>query len=317
LTIEHIGTPDSAGEALVLFEHLGGDVSRITLNRPAQRNAMNRAARSALVDALDECRVRRAKVVILTGAGPAFCAGVDLKEAAPEASESATDDAAQRRSAWSAVQEAIRRHPAVVIAAVNGYALGGGLTLINTSDLAVAAEDAQIGMPEVSFGLYPGLAGPSTQLRLSAKRAAWMVLSAERIDGRTAESWGLVNRAVPGGELAATALAMARTVAQYDAVTLEWSKKALWEIPMHLTDWTTALEYGENVRAQIRVRTNAFDQGLENFAQGQRSSAQGSAGHNPSGAGTNGPDLDDQDGAGPAPTADKGPNASEGPTGGA
>jgi enoyl-CoA hydratase/carnithine racemase len=261
----------------VLVEDLSGDVARITLNRPDKRNAMNRAARAELLDALEDCRKWRSKVVILTGSGPAFCAGVDLKEAAPEGSESSRDDAEERRTAWRNVQEEIRRHPAVVIAAVNGFALGGGLTLINTSDLAVAAEDAQIGMPEVSFGLYPGLAGPSTQLRLSAKRAAWMILSAERIDGRTAEAWGLVNRAVPAADLQATALAMAQTVARYDAVTLEWSKKALWEIPMHLPDWTTALEYGENVRAQIRVRTDAFDKGLEGFAAGRRSAAQGSA----------------------------------------
>jgi enoyl-CoA hydratase/carnithine racemase len=266
---------EPGAEALVLVEHLPGDISRITLNRPEKRNAMSRAARAALLDALDGCRTQRAKVVILTGAGPAFCAGVDLKEAAAEGSGSPTDDASDRHSAWRAVQEEIRRHPAVIIAAVNGYALGGGLTLINSSDLAVAAEDAPIGMPEVSFGLYPGLAGPSTQLRVSAKRAAWMVLSAERIDGRTAEAWGLVNRAVPAENLAAEALAMARTVAQYDAVTLEWSKKALWEIPMHITDWTAALEYGENVRAQIRVRTDSLERGLHDFAEGRRSSAQG------------------------------------------
>jgi enoyl-CoA hydratase/carnithine racemase len=265
----------AAVEPPVLVEHLEGHVSRITLNRPAKRNAMNRAARAGLVDALDDCR-GRAKVIVLTGNGPAFCAGVDLKEAAPEGSESPTDDASERRSAWRTVQEEIRRHPAVVIAAVNGFALGGGLTLINTSDLAVAAEDAQIGMPEVSFGLYPGLAGPSTQLRVSAKRAAWMVLTAERIDGRTAEAWGLVNRAVPGEQLMAAAMELAGKIARYDAVTLEWCKRTLWEIPMHISDWATALEYGENVRAQIRSRTDSLDQGLQAFAQGRRNPGQGS-----------------------------------------
>lgn len=265
----------AASEPLVLVEAVEAGISRITLNRPEKRNAMNQAARTALVDALDECRELRAKVVILTGAGPAFCAGIDLKETAPEGHTSPIDDSATRRSSWRNVQEEIRHHPAVVIAAVNGYALGGGLTLINTSDLAVAAEDAQIGMPEVSFGLYPGMAGPSTQLRLGAKRAGWMVLSAERIDGRRAEEWGLVNRAVPAAEVAEAALAMARIVARYDAVTLEWCKRALWEIPMHITDWSTALEYGENVRAQIRVRTDSLDRGLADFSEGKRGAGQG------------------------------------------
>lgn len=261
----------------VLVDDLGGDVFQLTLNRPSQRNAMNRAARVALLDALEICRTQEAKVVILTGAPPAFCAGIDLKEATPEASESARDDPVTRRSAWRAVQEEIRSHPAVILSAVNGFALGGGVTLINVSDLAIAANDAPIGMPEVTFGLYPGLAGPSTQLRLGSKRAAWMVLSGQRIDGRTAEDWGLVNRAVPAEDLKAEALAMARVVAQYDAVTLECCKRALWEIPMRLPEWSGALAYGESVRAQIRNRTDAFDQGLQRFAKGDRSVGQGAS----------------------------------------
>jgi enoyl-CoA hydratase/carnithine racemase len=243
-------------EPLVLLERPADDVARIALNRPARRNAMNRAARGALLAALDACR-GTAKVVVLTGNGPAFCAGVDLKEARADG------------------QEAIRRHPAIVVAAVNGFALGGGLTLINSSDLAVAAEDAEIGMPEVGFGLYPGLAGPSTQLRLGPKRAAWMVLTGERITGRTAEEWGLVNRAVPREALQEEALAVATRLAQYDAVTLTWCKKALWEVPMHITDWTAALEYGEGVGTQIRAASDIVSRGLDAFADGRRNPGQG------------------------------------------
>jgi enoyl-CoA hydratase/carnithine racemase len=269
------GAAVGTAEPLVLVETVDDGICRVTLNRPDKRNAMNRAAREALLDALDRCRAERAKVVLLTGAGPAFCSGVDLKEAAGSAGEQPTDDAATRRSVWKNVQEEIRRHPAIVIAVVNGFALGGGVTLINSSDLALAAEDAPIGMPEVSFGIYPGLAGPSTQLRISPKRAAWMVLTGERIDGRTAEAWGLVNRAVLAADLAEAALGVARHIARYDAVTLEWCKRALWEIPMHVSDWTAALEYGENQRAQVQIRTDVAARGLENFAAGGRSAAQG------------------------------------------
>jgi enoyl-CoA hydratase/carnithine racemase len=256
---------------LVLLEYPSENVARITLNRPDKRNAMNRAARAALLDALDRCR-GTARVIILTGNGPAFCAGIDLKEAndAPRGGNALDGD-----SPWIAVQEAIRRHPAIVIAAVNGFALGGGVTLINVSDLAFASDDAQIGMPEVGFGLYPGLAGPSTQLRLSQKRAAWMVLTGERISGRVAEEWGLVNRSVTAESLQAEALALAVRVAEHDAVTLEWCKKALWEVPMHIGDWTAALEYGEGVGIQIRARTDAVGRGIQAFAAGERSPGQG------------------------------------------
>lgn len=261
------------GQPPVLLEDLGGGIARITLNRPGKRNAMSLAARQALADALDQC-AGRSKVIVLTGAGPAFCAGVDLSE--PDSSATAPGDgAAERRRTWLSVQDQIWHHPAIVIAAVNGFALGGGVTLINASDLALAADDAQIGMPEIGFGLYPGLAGPSTQLRLSAKRAAWMVLTADRISGRTAAEWGLVNRSVPGAELAGEALALARQLAGRDATTLEWCKRALHEVPMHISDWTAALAYGELVGTQIRARTDTVASGLAAFGRGERNPGQG------------------------------------------
>jgi enoyl-CoA hydratase/carnithine racemase len=79
----------------------------------------------------------------------------------------------------------IREHPAIFVAAVNGFALGGGATLISMCDLAIAADQAEIGMPEIGFGAYPQYSGPAAQIQLTAKRAAWLVLTAECIDGRT------------------------------------------------------------------------------------------------------------------------------------
>lgn len=265
-----------AGEdSPVLVRHYDSGVSVITLNRPDKRNAMNRAARSSLMTALDECRTK-AKVILLTGNGPAFCAGIDLKEAESEGKiQGKSDTRSDRSYEWRAVQEAIRCHPAIVIAVVNGFALGGGVTLINASDLAIAAEDAQIGMPEVGFGLYPGLAGPSTQLRLPAKRAAWLVLTTQRIDGRVAQEWGLVNLAVPGEILIDEAMVIAEQIARHNAVTLQWSKKALWEIPMHVQDWTAALEFGEHIGAEIRARSDVVTRGLKAFAAGTRNPGQG------------------------------------------
>jgi enoyl-CoA hydratase/carnithine racemase len=266
--------PNDAAETHppVLVHHADNGVSRITFNRPAQRNAMNRAARAGIVTALDECR-GRAKVIVLAGNGPAFCAGMDLKE---DPSTSTGDPVLDDRSEWTSVQEEIRKHPAIVIASVHGYALGGGSTLINTADLAIAAEEAQIGMPEIGFGLYPTQAGPAAQLRLSKKRAAWMVLTAERISGRTAAEWGLVNRAVAASELDAEVSALADRVASFDPVSLEWSKRALWKIPDEIGEWTEAMEYGNYVATQIRERTDEVTSRLAQFTAGQRSAGQGS-----------------------------------------
>ncbi len=255
----------------ILASDVDEGIVRITLNRPEKRNALDREARLALIGALNAAK-GRARVLILTGAGDTFCAGMDLNQL----TGGSQDEQDELNRSWLQVQEEIRHHPAVVIAAVRGYALGGGSTLINACDLAVVARDAQIGMPEIGFGFYPGLAGPATQLRLLPKRAAWMVLTAKRINGETAVEWGMANLAVDAADVDDEALALARHVAQFDAIALEWSKKALWHIPMHVREWRSALEFGEYTNAQIHARSSAHRQGLQNFAEGKANPGQGS-----------------------------------------
>lgn len=260
-----------ADAAKILVSEVDEGIVRITLNRPEKRNALDREARLALLSALDAAK-GRARVLVLTGAGDTFCAGMDLNQV----TGGSQDDEDELNRSWLLVQEEIRHHPAIVIASVRGYALGGGSTLINACDLAVVARDAQIGMPEIGFGFYPGLAGPAAQLRLSSKRAAWMILTAKRIDGQTAVEWGMANLAVEAADVDAEALALARHVAQFDAVALEWSKKALWHIPMQVSEWRSALEFGTYTNAQIHARTSTHRQGLRNFAEGKPNPGQGS-----------------------------------------
>jgi enoyl-CoA hydratase/carnithine racemase len=257
----------------VLVDDLGGGVRRFTLNRPAKRNAMDFEARKALIEAFDQAH-GKARVIILTGSGTSFCAGMDLKEVASGVAYDTTDHL-HRRTMWVNIQNEIRAHPAIVIAAVNGFALGGGVSLINTSDLAISANEASIGMPEAGFGLYPGVAGPSTQMRILPKHAAWMVLTASRIDGPTAESWGLVNRSVPLADLAAVSEELAGRIAAYDAVTLEWCKHGLQQIPSRIGEWGAALDYGESLRTQIRARTDKLDEGLGALTGSNRGPGQG------------------------------------------
>jgi enoyl-CoA hydratase/carnithine racemase len=219
----------------------------IRMNRPEKKNAMNRAARRALLDAFAFARDRY-KVVVLTGTDDSFCSGVDLKEY----HEEATADQTASGGDWLEVNIAIREHPAVFVAAVNGIALGGGVTLISVCDLAVAANEAAIGLPEIGFGAYPQFSGPGVQLRLPAKRAAWMVLTGDRIDGVTAESWGLINRSVPRAELMREAERIARRISRFDAGTLTHSKRALDVIPGRLSEWRAAFQFGLGVNQQIR-----------------------------------------------------------------
>lgn len=251
-----------------------GPYALVRIERPEKRNAMNSVARTALRSALGALASSH-RVVVLTGSGASFCSGMDLKEYA-----SAPDGPALRAAAsrdWIETLLEIKRHPAIVIAAVNGIALGGGVSLINVSDLALASDTAEIGMPEMGFGTYPAMAGPSTQRMISAKRAAWMVLTAQRISGTEAAHWGLVNEAVPADRLASRWDALARQVGQFDAVSLRESKHALDTVPTRVFEWDAIMEVGQSVNAAIRAKTDAQSQGLARFAQGVNNPGQGSA----------------------------------------
>ncbi len=217
----------------------------ITLNRPEKRNALNQAAQAELRAALDDVR-DTARVVVITGTGAAFCSGIDVVELAELRA------AGQDRETWFETQEHIRQHPAVFIAAVNGFALGGGLTLVHNSELAVAAETAEFGMPEVSRGMFPTVAGPATVKRILPKHAAQMIFMAQRISAAQALAWGIVNEVLPADQVLPRAEEMAAHIAQFDPTVLAWGKKAFRELGE--LDWTHALEYGIQTGVMIRAR---------------------------------------------------------------
>jgi len=233
-----------------------GNYACVTLHRPDQQNALNRAAQLQLQDILRQC-VGRYAAVILTGSGTAFCAGL---EAVEQQGNAASGEFSRQGHTWTETIEMIRKHPSVFIAAVNGDALSEGVSLINVCDLAIMAENAEIGMPEITKNTYPTVAGPSTQLRILRKHASWMILTGKRIDGRTAARWGMVNLAVPADRLIAEARAVAENIAKFNPVTVDWTKKAIDDIPAQVSDWTAALEYGRLITAVVQNQI-----GKENF----------------------------------------------------
>lgn len=257
---------------LVLLEKKEPGYGIITLNRPDKRNAMNRAAqaelRAALADSREDCRV-----LIITGNGPAFCAGVDLKENREMRGQSRERQFAHGSNSWVETNEEVRKHPAVCIAAVNGYALGGGLTLAHNCELAIASEQAQFGMPEFGFGTFPGLAGPATIRRILPKHAAYMILTARRIDAYTAERWGIVNSVVPHDQLLPEAEALAQHICQFDPILIDFGKKAIRDLD--LMPWDDGLVYGGYIGALVRQQSSAAAEGLERFAAGLKNPGQG------------------------------------------
>jgi enoyl-CoA hydratase/carnithine racemase len=256
-------------DSVVITRHTGWAEVRIA--REAKRNAVDRATRQGLLAAFEALR-GDVRVVILTGTGASFCAGMDLKEVEQDRThgiDSASDE-------WIAAMLAIRDHPAIFIAAVNGLALGGGSTLINVCDLAIASTTASIGCPEMGFATYPAMAGPAAQLAgLTRKQAAWLVLTTNRIDGATAAAWGMVNQCVAPEALLPTAAELAARIAQFDAVALRESKKALDMIPAAVTGWPQAMAMGQAVNAVIRSRSTTAADGLARFAAGVKNPGQG------------------------------------------
>lgn len=245
--------------------------AEIRIDREAKRNAMDRASRQGLLSAFAELR-EDCRAIVLTGTGAAFCAGMDLKER--EADRIAGIEGAGDE--WIAVNMAIRSHPAIFIAAVNGLALGGGATLLNCCDLAIASTRASIGCPEMGFATYPGMAGPAIQLSgITRKQAAWMVLTTNRIDGATAERWGMVTEVLEPEALLPRAAEIAQQVARFDGVALAESKKALARIPAFITDWQEAMDHGQMVNLTIRSRTSAQAEGNARFAAGIKNPGQG------------------------------------------
>jgi enoyl-CoA hydratase len=197
------------------FDNLTLDVrdriATVTVNRPDKLNALNDATIGELGRAIDEA-VERADVgaVIVTGAGSkAFVAGADIAELAEQGP---VDGRARARRG----QDVFRRYetsPKPTIAAINGYALGGGLELALACHIRVASDGARLGLPETKLGIGPGYGGTQRLPRLVGKgRALQLILTGEMVDAAEAYRIGLVNRVVPGGELIGTAEAMAKQI---------------------------------------------------------------------------------------------------------
>ena len=179
----------------LLLRRVEEGVAWLTLNRPRQFNALSGALLAELDRALDEiARDDGVRVVVVTGAGAAFCAGHDLKEMRSLASPGEVDALFAR---CSAVMQKLVALPQPVIAAVNGLATAAGCQLVAQCDLAVASADARFAVSGINLGLFCSTPAVPLSRNLGRKRAAEMLLTGDFIDAETALDWGLVNRVVP------------------------------------------------------------------------------------------------------------------------
>lgn len=186
----------------LLTEHHDGWAT-LTLNRPAQKNALNTALLGALADALTTLAAAPAtRAVLLRGAEGNFAAGADIGEIEHKTSAEGVTD--PRKTHWST----IRAFPKPLIAQVEGFALGGGLELALMADIMVLSPTARLGLPETNLGLIPGAGGGQRLMALAGRaRAMRMVLTGEIIDAQTAHDWGIAAHLEEDAAPFATALA--------------------------------------------------------------------------------------------------------------
>jgi enoyl-CoA hydratase len=198
----------------------------VTVNRPDKLNALNSAVRGRMRDVIEELkRDDSVYVVIVTGAGEkSFIAGTDIAELENLDESAAKALAKEGQDLFSAIEHLGKP----VIAAVNGFALGGGCELALACTIRIAAEHAVFGQPEVNLGLLPGYGGTQRLARLIGKgRAYEMILTGNRVDAQEAERVGLVNRVVPAGQLIQEAKKMADTIAGKGQVAVRFALKAV------------------------------------------------------------------------------------------
>jgi enoyl-CoA hydratase/carnithine racemase len=200
---------DRALEPVLLRSDSDG-VALLTLNRPRQYNALSHVLLRSLHEALDAAAADESvRVVVITGAGGAFCAGHDLKEMRAMPSEA---EVQALFAACSAVMRRIVELPVPVVAAVNGLATAAGCQLVAQCDLAVASERARFAVSGVNLGLFCSTPAVALTRNVSRKRAAEMLFTGDFIDAAQALDWGLVNRLAPHDRLMESVLELANNL---------------------------------------------------------------------------------------------------------
>lgn len=209
-----------------ILTEIDGPLGIVTLHRPKVLNALNHELMEELVTALEDYdRNDDVRVIILTGSERAFAAGADIKEMSDETTISIM--LKDQFATW----DKIRSVKKPIIAAVSGYALGGGCELMMNCDIIVAAESAQIGQPEINIGVIPGAGGTQRLTRVVGKHKAMeMILTGRPISGKEAKEYGLVNKVVPNETFLDEAKAMAKEIAKKSPVATRLAKESILKV---------------------------------------------------------------------------------------
>jgi methylglutaconyl-CoA hydratase len=246
-----------------LTVQFSGEVATITLNRPEKRNAISPEMIADLFAAFREAEASSARVVILTGAGKAFCSGMDLEALKSLASQSPGEqiEDAQR---LASLYRRIWSFPRPTIAAVNGHAIAGGCGLATLCDFTLSVPDAKFGYPEVRIGFLPAVVSVFLFRQIDEKHARDLLLTGRTIDAAEAHRIGLVTQIVPPLELLNAAHALAATLLEASPSSLLMTKKLLCDFSASEIDRQLELAVAESARIRS---TPDFREGLASFLE--------------------------------------------------
>jgi methylglutaconyl-CoA hydratase len=244
----------SAGEALV---------RTLTLNRPERRNALSPEMQMDLILAMEQAAEDRCRVLVLTGAGDAFCSGLDLAVLRTMADGSETDHRAHAANV-ARMFRTLYELPMPTIAAVHGPAIAGGTGLATICDFTLATPAAKFGFTEVRIGFVPALVSAFAVLQIGDKRARDLLLTARIFDAQEALRLGLVNEVVAAEELSARVQSLAGTLAANSSQSMAATKRLLLAQNKAWLDAAIAAALEENARAR---ETEDFREGVTAFLE--------------------------------------------------
>jgi len=219
----------------VLLRADEGGIATLTLNRPKAFNALSEELLAALQMQLETISSDSSvRVVVIEGSGDAFCAGHDLKQMRANPSREYYDALFNTCSQFMLT---LMRIPQPVIAKVHGIATAAGCQLVGTCDLAIASEEAKFATSGINYGLFCSTPAVAVSRNIHRKKAAELLFTGEFIDARTAESFGLINKAVPAKQLNAEVIQMANLIIRKSAVAVSTGKRMLYrQIEMGIDD---------------------------------------------------------------------------------
>ena len=251
-----------------ILSSIEAGIQTITINRPSKLNALNKVTIEELGQALQKAETSsEVRVVILTGAGEkAFVAGADISEFAHFSVE---EGKALSQKGHDDLFNRIEQMGTPVIAAVNGFALGGGLELAMSSHIRIFSDNARVGLPETSLGVIPGYGGTQRLAQIAGKgRAMQMVLTAEMIDAQTALAFGITTNVVALEELMPTALKMAKKILRNSPMAIASAVKC---VNANYTSGVNGLAFEVNAFGEC-FGTADFKEGTTAFLEKRKAS---------------------------------------------